>query len=166
MNIVEAFKELKEGKKIRPLKWKRENFTGTEMYVYKSRFGGAMIQAREKDDCRPFDIDSTEIEDILLGDWEIFEMTLTEKLRIDGMKYRLKDFCDKQHRHSFGCQNLDNHGCSWADCEMYKTCYKKNGYNKEQKISDGLDDWDMLDIIEAFNELKDKKAARLYRAGN
>ena len=157
MNIVEAFKELKEGKKIRPLKWKRENFTGTEMYVYKSRFGGAMIQAREKDDCRPFDIDSTEVEDILLGDWEIFEMTLTEKLRIDGMKYRLKDFCDKQHRHSFGCQNLDNHGCSWADCEMYKTCYKKNGYNKEQKISDGLDDWETDDVLAAYELLKEDK---------
>ncbi len=157
MNIVEAFKELKEGKKIRPLKWKQENFAGTEMYVYKHRFRGVMIQAMEKDDCRPFDIDSTEIEDILLGEWEIFEMTLFEKLKIDGMKYRLKEFCDKQHRHSFGCQNLDNHGCSWADCEMYKTCYKKNGYNEEQRIKDGLDDWDIIDLIEAFSEVKSKK---------
>ena len=152
MNILEAFKKLEQGEKVRPVEWGKENYEGSEMYLY-NRYGKVTIQAREKEDCKAFSISNKDIKSILLGDWEIFKMDKKEQLKLDGMKFQLNNFCNKQHRHSFGCQNLDNHGCSWADCKMYKTCYEKNGYNKKQKISDGLDDWDMLDIIEAYQEL-------------
>lgn len=35
MNILEAFKKLEQGEKIRPVAWAKENYEGTEMYIFR-----------------------------------------------------------------------------------------------------------------------------------
>lgn len=152
MNILEAFKKLEQGEKVRPVEWGKENYEGSEMYLYNC-YGKVTIQAREKEDCKAFSISNKDIKSILLGNWEVFKMDKKEQLKLDGMKFQLTNFCEEQRKYSFGCQNLDNYGCSWLDCKMYKTCYKKDENNKEHKIKDGLNNWDMLKIIETYQEL-------------
>lgn len=122
------------------------------MYLY-NRYGKVTIQAREKEDCKAFSISNKDIKSILLGDWEVFKIDKKEQLKLDGMKFQLNNFCDKQMTHSFGCQNFDNHGCSWGDCKLFeKICEPKKLENRKSIIS-GLYDWDMLEIIEAYQEL-------------
>lgn len=158
MNILEAFKKFEQGEKIRPVAWENENYKGTEMYIYKNCLGSPMIQARKKEDCKAFEILKNDIETILLGDWEVFEMDEKEQLKLDGMKFQLSKFCKEQSIYSFGCQNLDNHGFSWGDCKFFKTiCNPITFKNNRPPIKEGFENWDMLEIIEAYQELNKKE---------